>query len=318
MVDAEELQSALDRVRRSEQRGVTVEHAEIVDRSLLQPTAGAGILRIIGPLAELVQSTSNAALEVRHHAAQMVGDDLQIRLPVKQTREEQPTHRHRRFVRPAERPPEVVLRARLARVVCECRGAGRMHPDRQVDRRHALEHLQVFRLVERLPVHIREHLHTSSAELVDGAPDLAHRRLRVVHRQRGDEAGEAVGIALDQPGHLVIGQPRQVGREVRPGDVLERWRRERQHLRVAFVAVHDLEALLHVDHHWNVLDALDHQSAARRNLHQAVEKRTWQDVRENIDLEHARSQRSRLTRRFIRRYVLADQAMFTTSERIER
>ena len=85
----------------------------------------------------------------------------------------------------------------------------------------------------------------------------------------------------------VVGQPGEVWREVRAGHVLERRRRQRKHLRVALVPIHDLEAAIDVDHDRNVLDAFDHQSRARSDLHQTVVKRPRQDVREDVDLEHA-------------------------------
>ena len=132
---AEELQPALDRVRRAEQRRVAVEHAEVVDRSLLESAAGARVVGVVGALAELVESAADAALEVRHHAAQVVGDDLQVRMAVEQTRKQQARHGHGGLVRPAEGPPQVVLGALFADVVGEVGRPRRVHPDWQVDRR---------------------------------------------------------------------------------------------------------------------------------------------------------------------------------------
>ena len=50
--------------------------------------------------------------------------------------------------------------------------------------------------------------------------------------------------------------------------------------------IHDLEAAIDVDHDRDVLNPFDHQPTTGRDLHQTVEKRPRQDVREDINLEH--------------------------------
>ena len=72
-----------------------------------------------------------------------------------------------RLVRPAEGPPQVVLRARLAGVVGDRGRPRRMHPDRQTVLGHAREDRLVLGQIERPTVDVGEDLHARRAELSD-------------------------------------------------------------------------------------------------------------------------------------------------------
>jgi len=81
--------------------------------------------------------------------------------------------------------------------------------------RHEGEEREVGILVERRTVHVGVDLDPGSAELRDGVFRLAHGRVRVVHREPGDEADEAVRIAVDQLRHALVADPCQLRSLVR-------------------------------------------------------------------------------------------------------
>ena len=97
--------------------GIGVKLTEIIQRALLQMMLVEMLVRLRRAAAELVQARPDAALEVRDHSAQVMGDDPEVGVPVEESREDQPRHRGRRLVRPPERPPDVVLRPGLRRIV---------------------------------------------------------------------------------------------------------------------------------------------------------------------------------------------------------
>jgi hypothetical protein len=82
----------------------------------------------------------------------------------------------------------------------------------------------------------------------EGALGLPRRRLRRVHRQGGEEAREALGIFPHQLGLAVIRDARELGRQLRRAELLERRHAERDDLRVVVLLeqVHDAEALIQV------------------------------------------------------------------------
>src|SRR3989442_682871 len=240
----EERQSAFHGVLCAEEGSVAVEHLEIVERPPAEARQGDRVVRVLGAAAELVEPAARAALEVRQHRAHVVRDDREVRVTVEEPREDQTRHRGGRLVGPAERPPDVVARPLLPGVVGEDRGPRRVEPDRQPARRHTVEERRPLGLVERPPVDVGEDLDAGGAEPVDGAVDLSQGGVGVVHRQGGDEAGEAVGMLRDQLGHAVVREARQRRGRVRAGERLDRRRREREDLDVTLVPVHDPEALL--------------------------------------------------------------------------
>src|SRR6266850_5122440 len=151
MVGADEGQAAFHGVPGPEQRGVPVEHLEVVDRALLQATERRHVVGIVGPAAELVEAAAHAPGAERDHGAHVVRDDLEGGMAVEEAGEDQPRHCCRRLVGPAERPPDVEARARLPRVIGEAGRPRGMHPDRQVALGHAREDRPVLRQIERAP-----------------------------------------------------------------------------------------------------------------------------------------------------------------------
>jgi hypothetical protein len=65
-------------------------------------------------------------------------------------------------------------------------------------------------------------LRAEHAVLFHVAVDFDHGGVRVVHGQRHDVAGEAVGMGAADRRHAVIGDARQMGRVVGAGDGIER------------------------------------------------------------------------------------------------
>src|SRR5437879_564876 len=76
------------------------------------------------------EATADAPRAERNHRAHVMGNDHEVGVTVEDAREDEPAHGHRRFVRPAERPPEIELRPWLPRVVRDEGGPRRMQPDR--------------------------------------------------------------------------------------------------------------------------------------------------------------------------------------------
>ena len=102
-------------------------------------------------------------------------------------------------------------------VVGARRRARRVHPDRQVVRvRHALEHREELRLVERPPVDAGADLDAARAERSDRAVHLLERRGHVVHRQRGDEGRKFLRPFAAHLRHAVVGDARELGRSSGP------------------------------------------------------------------------------------------------------
>jgi hypothetical protein len=138
-----------------------------------------------------------------------MGDDLEVRVPLEEAGEDEPGHGDAGLVRPAQRPPDLVLRGVLGGVVGEARAAGGVHPDGQVPPGHLVEHRAERRVVQRPPADVGEHLHAAGAEVVDRGGQLVERRVRVVHGQGGDERGEPVGVLIAQLAHRLVGKARQ-------------------------------------------------------------------------------------------------------------
>ena len=85
-----------------------------------------------------------------------------------------------------------------------------MEPDRKIERRHPGEKRSELRLIERPSPDVGKDLDSRGPKLGNGAIDLSEGGLGVVHRHRGHETGETIGIFLHQPGHAVVGQARQL------------------------------------------------------------------------------------------------------------
>ena len=100
--------------------------------------------------------------------------------------------------------------------------------------------------VERPAGERRKNLHAGGAELVDGALGLLDRTHDVGERQRGDEAGKAVGMLLAKLRHGVVGDARQRQALAGRGEILDRRIGQRDHLPVVAELVHFLEPRIEV------------------------------------------------------------------------
>src|SRR5271157_441436 len=84
---------------------ISVKHAEVVERTLLQirllPKTHTHLMTIIDHMKSLFKE--------RHHCAAMMGNYLKGRVPVEHSTHRQPRHCQRRPVRPAENEKAQVL-----------------------------------------------------------------------------------------------------------------------------------------------------------------------------------------------------------------
>ena len=237
----------------------------------------------------------------------MVGDDAHIRQPVEQPREHDARHRHARFVRPSQHLPDLELGLLLVDVVGARRRPRGMHPDRKmVLARHALEHREEFRLVERAAVDAGENLHAARAELADCAIHLLQRRRHVVHGQGCDKRRELPRPARAHRRHVVVGDAGELGRKLRPADQLGPRQRERQHLLHLRPLLEHGDARLDVPQHAQAPHALDDARVLEVGLHH-VEVARGHDVVEDIDFHGPPRTRS-MTARQSRGNSLARQA----------
>src|SRR5204863_9628920 len=78
VIGTEEVEPAADAARPAVDRGVVVEHFEIIDRALLHALTQTFIILVRSARAELVHAVTDAIGEEWHHRTQMVRDDLQF------------------------------------------------------------------------------------------------------------------------------------------------------------------------------------------------------------------------------------------------
>ena len=215
-------------------------------------------------------------------------DDLQRGPPIEIAGKDQPRHRDARFVRPAERPPQLELRLLLCRVIGKGPASRGVQPDGAADLRHALEDRQEVRLVQRTAVHVRKHLDSRRAEVADGAVDLPNRRVRVVHRHRCDKPGETAGMPRHRCGHGIVGDSRQLRRLLGRAKRFKGRRGEAQHLHVVVEQIHHPEPLVQIDHGRDSTHAFLHIRSARGHGRHPIEVRGRKDVAEQVDLHERR------------------------------
>ena len=153
--------------------------------------------------------------------------------------------------------------------------------------RHALEHREEFRRIERFAGNAGDDLYAPGAELIDRAIHLLERGLRVVHRYRGDERREFLRILLAHLGHAVVRHARELGRLRRIAEQLRARQAEGDHLlHVGELLAQHRHAMLDVPQHAQVRHPLHHAGLLRVGFHQ-LEIRHRHDVIEDVDL-HAR------------------------------
>jgi len=94
-------------------------------------------------------------------------------------------------------------------------------------------------------------------------------------------------MAVDDLGHRIVGEPRQLGRQLWARDDLDGRGSQREHLGVALVTVHDAEPQLEVDQHRDPAHALAHVQLRRGHREHPLEVRLGQDVGKDVDLHGA-------------------------------
>ena len=212
------------------ERGVGIEHLEVVHRAVLE-TCLLGVRVALGGAEEdLAEAEINPAGEVRDHATHVVGDDLEIGQLVEQSRVDQARHARRGLIGPAEAEPDLRLGRLLAGIVGKIRASHRMHPDRQVVRRHSLEDRAKLGFRERPARDIGEDLDAARAEGGHRTIDLGERRLDIVHGERCNERRESVGMPAAKLRERVVREARERWRLVGRSNELERRVGEREHL----------------------------------------------------------------------------------------
>src|SRR6516162_6916102 len=121
-------------------RGVGIEHLEIIGRRLFQiPPFGRRIA-----LDRAIENLSKAEFylggKVRDHAAHVMADDFELGKLAEQAGIDQSRHAGRGLIRPSETEPDFVLRSLLRNVIGKIRAAHGMDPDRQIVLGHAPEY----------------------------------------------------------------------------------------------------------------------------------------------------------------------------------
>src|ERR1700704_1116821 len=222
--------SATGRRHIAVERGVGIEHLEIVHRAVLETRVFRRGVMLRRAEEDLAKAKIDAAGEVRDHAAHVMGDDLEIGKLVEQPRIDQARHARRSLIGPAEAEPDLGLGRLLAGIVRKIRAAHRMHPDRQIVRRHALENRTELGCRERLAGDIGKDLDAARTEAGHGTIDLGKRSLDIVHGKRCDERRESIGVPAAEIRQRVVCQPRKLGSLVGWGNELERRIGKREHL----------------------------------------------------------------------------------------
>src|SRR3989304_4808591 len=157
------------------------------------------------------------------------------------------SHGDARFVRPSQRPPDLIGALWLALVIREVSSPGRVEPDRHVKFGHQIEERHSLRSIERAPQYVGEYLDADCAQVLHRSLRLLQQPLGVVHGQRSDKAGETVGVTLDQFRQPVVSQSCHVrGHRGRAIDFLG-WSAETYDLHIVREFVHYAEPLVEVD-----------------------------------------------------------------------
>src|SRR6476661_5238561 len=212
------------------ERGVGIEHLEVVHRAVLEARIFRHGVTLRRTEEDLAEPETDPACEVGDHAAHVVGDELEIGKLVEEARIDQARHACRGLIGPAEAEPDLRLGRLLVGIIGEIRAPHRMHPDRQVVGHHALKYRAKLWGRERLARDVGEDLNTAGAETGYGAIDLGQRGVDIVHGQRCDESRKSIGMPAAELGERVVRQTRELRRLVGRSNELERRVGEREHL----------------------------------------------------------------------------------------
>src|SRR5262245_46624783 len=284
VVGPEKLEPAAHRVdAAAEQRGIAIEVVQIVEMGPLQRRQDFRIVLVAGPPAQHLEARTDAAVVIGNHATEMMGHDLEPRIAVEQAAKHHAHHRHRGVVGPAEAPPHLEPRLLLLGIIRHARRARGMQPDRQVELRHGCEDRLEGFFVERPAGHAGEDLDAAGAELVDRAPRLLYRAVRVRHRERGDEGREAVGMARGELRHGVVADAREVEPDLAVGKVFDRRIRQRDDLAVIAELIHLAEALVEIEQLFDAAQPRGDVTEPRRDAVHLLEELIGKDVTVDID-----------------------------------
>ncbi len=220
---------------------------EVIERALLQALEQRAQVLVRGARAELVPARTDAAFQHRHDAAEVVGDDFEVRIFVHDLGEHQPRHRRRGLVGPAEGPPDFVSRFLLAGVVGEAGVARRMQPDRLVELLHRREKRLELRFIEWLAGNVGVDLHAERAVL-DRAGRLADAGIGCVEGDLRHPAGEVVLVLGADLGEFIVDQLGVFVRldAVALGEGFQRRHRVGQYLRIVLERIDHLLARIDI------------------------------------------------------------------------
>jgi hypothetical protein len=251
---------------------------------------GAGFVALRGSadetraVAKHFKARADAPVEVRNHAAAMMGDDVEILIAVEQAAEDDARHRDRRLVRPAETPPHLVTRFRFAGVIAHVGRARRMHPDRQIMARHGGEDRLKLGQIKRLASDVGENLDAARAKLRHRAVDFDKRAVNVQHRDGCCERREAIWMLRAQFRHAIVADAGEARGILRPAHIFERWVGQRDHLTIVRPRpVHETEAHIEIMDRLHRVHARADVAQLRRGLRQFGEETLRHDVGVNID-----------------------------------
>ena len=209
LIDAEELQSALGRCAAAEDGRVGPEHLEIVVRPLLHRREQRGVVLVGRARPELVEAVADAPFEVRESSRRGgARRSLMPRQPIEQPREHQPLHRRARLVRPAERPPDLVFRFRLAGIVGEAGAARRVQQDRAVQAGRPSRTAAKNRSSSSgRPLTFEKSWTPSAPSAFTARSSSRDALVGMIERQRRDESRKPVRMRARRFRHRVVRQP---------------------------------------------------------------------------------------------------------------
>src|SRR5579872_3922395 len=131
----------------------------------------------------------------------MMNDELQAGHFVQHLRKHDASLRRARFIRPAERPPDFILRLRFHQIVRKIRRARRMNPHGLSKFFHLLEHGAEFLSVESLAAYVRKDLNSTCAQLGDCPARFFYRTFGIAHRNRWNETWKTLRVFLTKLSH---------------------------------------------------------------------------------------------------------------------
>src|SRR5438105_12715441 len=192
VVGAEEVDAANGCGAGALDRGIAVETLEIVVGALLEPLEQRRLVLVRGARAQLVPAMPDTSLEIGNDSAEVMRDDLEVRIAVHDSGKDQPRKRRPSLEWPAEHAADFIFRVLLGGEVRHFAGARGMQEYRLAGSRDDLENRPELLLVERRAVHIGPDLDCIGA-VFEHALGFRDGLFRHVHRQHGGIADECLG-----------------------------------------------------------------------------------------------------------------------------